>query len=128
MARVRAWFAVLAWAIPATAGAVTPEDFKIETARDVVDVCTVPESDSYYAVATAFCHGYAVATYDVYEALTARKNAKHFVCMPEPAPPRTQVIADFVTWMNAHRQYDEEHPTNAIFKFLVEKWPCKKQG
>ena len=128
MARVRAWCAVLALAIPAWAGAVTQEDFKIETARDVVDVCSVPESDSYYAVATAFCHGYAVATYDVYEALTSRKDAKQFVCIPNPAPPRTRVIADFVSWMNAHPQYDEEHPSNAIFKFLVEKWPCPKQG
>jgi hypothetical protein len=128
MARVRLWCAVLAWGLPATAGAVTQDDFKIVTAQDVVDVCSVPESDEYYALATAFCHGYMVGTYDVYEALNARKDAKHFVCPPEPPPPRTTVIAEFVSWMNAHRQYGGEHPTNAIFKFLVEKWPCKKQG
>lgn len=124
--RWRAWGAC--WALgallPGGALAVTVDDFKIVDARDVVDVCSTTEDDPYHTAAENFCHGYAVATYQVYEALHSRPGVKHFVCMPEPPPPRTQVVADFVAWMNANRQYDSEHPSNAIFKFLVEKWPC----
>jgi hypothetical protein len=126
MARVRSWAAVLVVLGPAAALAVTTEDFKIVNARDVVDVCTVPESDPYYTAAANFCHGYAVATWDVYQALMARPGAKPFVCMPNPRPARSAVVAQFATWLNAHPQYDNEHPTNAIFKFLAEKWPCRK--
>ena len=126
MARVRSWAAILVVLVPAAAFAVTPEDFKIVNARDVVDVCTVPESDPYYTAAENFCHGFAVGTWGVYQALMARPGAKPFVCLPNPQPSRAVLLDQFVAWMNAHPQYDNEHPSNAIFKFLAEKWPCKK--
>jgi hypothetical protein len=112
--------------LSATAGAVTTDDLKIVNARDVVDVCSVAKTDPYYTAAINFCHGYGVGTFDVYQALMSRPGARHFVCMSEPRPPRSQVIEQFVAWMNAHPQYDNEHPTNAIFKFFAEKWPCKR--
>lgn len=124
--RVWAAGAMLGCVAAGPVGAVTTDDFKIVNARDVVDVCSTTPDDPYHTAAENFCQGYAVATYDVYEALHSRPGRKHFVCMPEPPPPRSQVIDEFVAWMNAHRQYDDEHPSNAIFKFLTEKWPCKQ--
>jgi hypothetical protein len=126
MARVRAWAAILIAVVPASGLAVTPEDFKIVNARDVADVCSVKEGDPYYTAAINFCHGYGVATFDVYQALMSRPGAKPFVCMPEPRPARSKVVADYVAWLDENPKYDNEHPTNAIFKFLVEEWPCKK--
>ncbi len=110
---------------PLAAGAVTPDDFKIVTADDVVDVCSVAQDDPYYTAAMNFCQGYAVATWDVYQALTARPGSEQFICAPDPAPARMKVISQFVEWMRDHPNYGAEHPSNAIFKFLVEKWPCK---
>ena len=32
----------------------------------------------------------------------------------------------FVEWAKAHPQYMNELPVETEFRFLMEKWPCKK--
>jgi hypothetical protein len=32
----------------------------------------------------------------------------------------------FVDWLKAHPEFMDEKPVEAEFRFLVEKWPCKR--
>ena len=43
-----------------------------------------------------------------------------------PAPSRNDAIAMFLEWAKVHTQYMGEKPVDTEFRFLIEKWPCKK--
>ena len=107
--------------------AATPDDFLIKDAQDVVDVCTVPESDPMYGPSIGFCHGYIVGAIQYHYALHSRHPEKKSpFCLPEPRPSRTQGIAGFVAWVRANPKYQTEPAVEALVKYLVETYPCRK--
>lgn len=106
------------------AAAVTPEDFRIETVDDLVDVCSAAETDPYYTASINFCHGYAVGAWQFYEALMAKPGHKPFVCLPKPSPGRSLVIAEFVAWAKTHPEYRTSGAVDTLFKFLNGRFPC----
>lgn len=116
---------VAAFMAPSLAGAVTPEDFKIDTAQDLVDVCSTPPSDPSYVAAINFCQGYMVGAFDYHVASNAGPEGKLLVCLPKPPPTRNEAIAMFLEWAKAHPQYMSEEAVDAEFRFLTEMWPCK---
>lgn len=108
----------------APAAAVTPDDFRIETVDDLVDVCSTPETDPYYTAAINFCHGYTVGAWQFYEALMARPGHKPFVCLPNPSPSRSQTITEFLAWVKAKPEYKSSEAVDTMFKFLTGRFPC----
>jgi hypothetical protein len=114
------------WLCPSPSLGVAREDFLVVDAQDVVDICTTPESDSLYTAAVAFCHGYLVGAYQYHVAMFGGGKAHPVVCFPEPTPTRTQAIDQFIAWMKANPEYGKEKPAEALTKFLVETWPCRK--
>lgn len=126
---MRRWIFLLAasaalWSSPSFG--VTRDDFLIVDTQDVVDVCTVPESDPMYTASIAFCHGYLVGAYQYHAAMFGQGKSKPVVCFPEPTPTRTQAIDQFVAWVKANPAVAKEKPADALTKFLVESWPCTK--
>lgn len=113
------------WLWSSTAVAVEREDFLIVDAQDVVDVCTVPESDALYPASIAFCHGYLVGAYQYHLAIFGHGKSKPVVCFPEPVPTRTQAVEQFITWLKANPAYLKEKAPDAITRYLVETYPCK---
>ncbi|MEG6549256.1 Rap1a/Tai family immunity protein [Desulfocurvibacter africanus] len=105
--------------------AVTEEDFLVKTTEDLIDLCTVSESDELDEEAIHFCHGYLVGAYHYYKASTAGPDAEPLVCPPEPPPSREAVVSMFIEWAKAHPQYMNELPVETEFRFLTETWPCK---
>ncbi len=126
----RFWTAAAVATVLGAAGvatAATPDDFLINNAQDVVDVCTVPESDPMYGPSIGFCHGYIVGAIQYHFALRARHpEKKPTFCLPEPRPSRSQGIAGFVAWVQANPKYQGEPAVEALVKYLVEKYPCRK--
>lgn len=106
--------------------AVERDDFLIADTQDVVDVCTVPESDPLYTAAISFCHGYLLGAYQYHVALFGHGTSKPVVCLPDPPPTRTQAVDRFVAWVKANPSYAKEKPADSLTKFLVETWPCPK--
>jgi hypothetical protein len=43
--------------VPLAAEAVDSENFRVRSTADLVEICSVPPSDSMYAAAIGFCHG-----------------------------------------------------------------------
>ena len=113
------------WLWPSPGAAVQRDDFLIVDAQDVVDVCTVPESDPMYAASVAFCHGYLVGSYQYHVAIFGHGTSQPVVCFPDPAPSRTQAIDQFLAWLKANPVYLKDKAPDAITRFFVETWPCK---
>lgn len=107
-------------------GAVTRENFIARTTADYVAVCSTPESDPIYQAAMAFCHGYGVGAFHYYLAVIEAQGKKPFVCLPNPTPPRQEILQGFVAWAGSHPAHVQELPVEALFRYLVEKFPCPK--
>lgn len=113
---------------PSLAGAVTEEDFKVRTAKDLLDLCTVPTTDPHYRDALHFCHGYLVGAVQYHLTENAGPEGNPLVCFPNPPPNRNDAVSEFITWLQAHSQYLNGNPVDAEFRFLAEKWPCAGKG
>jgi hypothetical protein len=105
--------------------AVTEEDFKAKTTRNLINLCTASPQDAHHGDAIHFCHGYLVGAFHYHLADSSNDPKKSLVCFPEPKPSRNQAIDMFVAWAQEHPQFMTEMPVETEFRFLTEKWPCK---
>ena len=112
--------------LASVAGAATTEDFKVQTARALLDLCTTAPDNPIYKESVHFCHGFLVGAYAYHVAENSGPEGKPLVCLPDPAPSRSEAIAMFVDWLKAHPEFMDEKPVEAEFRFLIEKWPCKR--
>lgn len=115
-----------AFMLPSIAGAVTKEDFEVETTQNLINLCTANPTDPYYAAAIHFCQGYLVGAFAYYEAANEGPEGQPLVCFPDPPPSRNKAIEMFIDWAKAHPEYMNEKPVETEFRFLLEQWPCKE--
>ncbi|HEY1983582.1 MAG TPA: Rap1a/Tai family immunity protein [Xanthobacteraceae bacterium] len=111
---------------PVPVTAATPDNFQAKTTADMVTLCSTDPSAPDYAMAISFCHGFAVGAYQYYAAIAAGDPTARFVCMPNPPPPRSQAIADFVAWARTRNDVMSKAPVDSMFRFLGERYPCPK--
>ena len=107
-----------------TSFAVARDDFRIRTAADFVKLCATAPSDADYAAAISFCHGYASGAYRYYQLAVEHSPEDRFICIPEPAPARSEAIADFLVWSKSHPERMKDPAVDAIFQYLGLKYPC----
>jgi hypothetical protein len=101
-------------------------DFEVKTTQDLLDLCTTPADHQFAKEAAHFCHGYLLGAYHYSIAENAGPKSVPLVCLPDPPPSRNEGVKMFVDWAKAHPQYMNELPVETEFRFLTEKWPCKK--
>ena len=111
---------------PLLSGGATRDEFLVRTTQDYVAICSTSPHDPLYAAAIGFCHGYAVGAYHYYLAEVAGPKGTPLVCPPEPPPSRAEILPMFVAWAQANPQYMGERPVDSLFRFLAEKWPCRR--
>ncbi|MBW1781338.1 MAG: hypothetical protein JRL30_11435 [Deltaproteobacteria bacterium] len=114
-----------AFLIPGWVGAVEQDDFVVDTTADLIDLCTVPQSDPLHKEAVSFCIGFLVGAYHYHVAEQSGPKGKQWVCPPDPRPPRAKVVAMFVDWVKKHPQYLNEEAVETWFRFLIETYPCR---
>jgi hypothetical protein len=100
------------------------EDFRIRSAQDLVDLCSVKNSDPLYAAAIHFCHGFVSGAWQYHNSSQNGPKGTPLVCPPEPPPTRDQAVAMFVAWSATHASAMSEPAVDALFRFLIEKYPC----
>jgi len=110
----------------ATKANVTDEDFVAQKTQNLINLCTTSPQDPRSREAIHFCHGYLVGAFHYYQAQTANRQELKLFCSPEPKPSRNETIAMFISWAQKHPEYMNETPVETEFRFLAEKWPCKK--
>ena len=104
--------------------AITRDNFLVTKTRDLVVLCSAAESEPLYQAAIGFCHGYFVGAHQYHQAITPAGQTR-MVCLPEPRPPRAEIIRQFVAWSSTHPQYDNDFPVDSVFRFLIENWACE---
>ena len=128
--RWRRWIA--AAAVSAALGgagdavAAVVKHFQVKTTADLVALCDAQPGSEAYTAAVNFCEGFGVGAYQYYQVQTADDPDSQFVCVPDPAPTRDQIVAAFVAWAKAHPQYMDDAPVDGLFRFLGETYPCRR--
>jgi hypothetical protein len=107
-----------------SAHAASNEQFQVRNAADLVAICDTPATAADYATAIAFCHGWGAGATAYHRAITPK--GSDFVCVPDPAPKRSKVLADFIAWVKAKPERGKEAAVDAVFRYLGETYPCKK--
>jgi hypothetical protein len=110
----------------AGAGEVREKDFEVQSTQNVINLCTASPDDPLYHQAVNFCHGYLVGAFHYYLAEASGPKGIKLVCLPDPPPSRNEAIAMFIEWAKAHPEYMAERAVETEFRFLMEKWPCKR--
>jgi hypothetical protein len=106
------------------ARAATSDNFMVRTTADYVALCDSQQGSDNYVAAIHFCQGFASGAYQYYLAVAQNTPSARFVCVPDPAPTRNEVIANFVTWARAHQERMAEPAVESIFRYLGETYPC----
>jgi len=101
-----------------------PEDFRIRSAQDLVDLCAVKSEDPLYSAAIHFCHGFVSGAWQYHQAQANGPKGARLVCPPEPPPTRDEAVAMFIAWSGTHTDRMAEPAVEALFRFLTDKYPC----
>lgn len=103
----------------------TIADLKLQSAGQLVDVCSIDATNEDYVPALAFCYGFFEGAIRYAEAINGPEAHKNLVCPPEGAT-RLQAVEAFVAYMKANPQYATESPVDSIYRALMPRWPCPK--
>lgn len=106
------------------AAAVESSTFQLRDTNDLVRACSVAPDHALYANAMGFCHGLLVGAYGYYASTITPEG--RFICPPNPVPPRSKVMNDFVAWARMHPQFMKDAPIDTLFRYLAETYPCGK--
>lgn len=119
------WSAI--WMAPGNVHAATDgftlNDLKLQSAGELVDVCTVAQEDEHYATALAFCYGFFEGAIRYAEAIAGTGSHKKLVCAPD-GTTRLEAVEVFVTYMGDNTQHLDEAPVDGIYRALMPRWPC----
>ncbi len=99
------------------------DDFRLRSAQDLVDVCTLQPGHEHYDVAIAFCYGFFEGATHYDNALADSKLYADLVCEPDGVT-RSQAVAVIMDYLTANTQYGSEAPIDASFRALIDRWPC----
>lgn len=107
-----------------SAHAAPPDYYKAHTAAELVRLCSMPASEADYVTAIAFCHGILAGAYGFY--VSSTPVAERSMCVPDPAPLRSQVANGFVAWAKKNPQYMKDGAVDTLFRYAAETYPCKR--
>ena len=110
---------------PTIARAVTIDDFRVDTAGQLADLCRSVPHDNDTLAAAQFCQGFITGAYHYHLASQSGPAGKQVVCFNGAEPSRGMAAAEFVNWLDTHPQYAGENAVEAQLKWMTETWPCK---
>src|ERR1700759_4913552 len=113
----------LTWAVPAVAAPpkAPPVNINIRTAGDLAVACSAKPVSPGNAALLNFCNGFAQGVVQ-----TERLNpGGSKICLPTPAPKRSDTMKEFVTWVTADAARKQESASAGFLRFMAERYPCK---
>ena len=115
----------LTLAVPAVAAPppkAPPVNINIRTAGDLAVACSAKPASPGNAALLNFCNGFAQGVVQ-----TERLNSGGSkICLPTPAPKRSETMKQFVTWVMADTARKEEGASASFIRFMSERYPCNK--
>jgi hypothetical protein len=114
--------ALLPWSAGAQVGAADLDDFQLQSAQDLVDLCSAQPGNPLYAEARQFCYGFFSGVYFFHDALATGTDLGRIVC-PEEQVTRDDAVDMFITWASNHpEELASDQPAEALIRAAVDKW------
>jgi Rap1a immunity proteins len=123
----RGWVAVAAIMMAGAGGganAATEAEFTLASTGDLVDLCSAAPDNGVGSAALNFCEGYVQGAVTVEMLNLAAFSGSKLFCLPSPPPTRSQATAEFVVWARAEPARLTQSPTDGLFGYLRERYPC----
>lgn len=105
------------------AGTVDVGDFAVDTAQDLLDLCSAEPGISLYAEAIQFCAGFFEGMKHYHDRMSAGPGIKRIVCAPEGVTLK-DAIEVYIAYGKANPQYLSEDPADNVIRAAIAKWPC----
>lgn len=124
--RFERWITVVALALlaPSVAFAATEANFNANTTGDLVELCGATPDNGLGTAAVNFCEGYLQGAVTVEMLNMAAFRGRKLFCLPDPPPTRAATMSEFATWARAMPDRMAQSPTDGLFRFLSERYPC----
>lgn len=119
MRRIACLAAILA-ALSLPAIAAEEDDYLLETAGDLADLCDEPDNAS----AIHMCQGYILGVHHMHVAIDAALDVEVY-CFPENSGvTRNAVMADFSAWVKATPDAADLSAREGLLTWARETYPC----
>jgi hypothetical protein len=112
-------------AVPAAAAPpnAAPVSINTSTAGDLAVACSAKPVSPGNSALLNFCNGFAQGVLQ-----TERLNpGGSKICLPTPAPKRSETMKAFVNWVMADAARKQEGASAGFIRFMSEKYPCNKE-
>jgi hypothetical protein len=102
------------------------DDFNLDTAQQLADLCSADEEESMHAEARMFCYGVFEGIAQYHDAMARGPEGERIVC-PERPVTREEYVQTFLDWVKANPdRASSEPPADAVIQAALEKWgPCE---
>jgi hypothetical protein len=103
------------------------DDFKLDTAQQLADLCSADEEESMHAEARMFCYGVLEGIAQYHDAMARGPEGERIVC-PERPVTREEYVGVFLDWVKANPdRASSEPPADAVIQAALEEWgPCQQ--
>jgi hypothetical protein len=108
----------------AAARAATEANFALGSTGDLVALCSAAPDNGVGTAALNFCEGYLQGAVTVEQLNLAGFSGPKLFCLPNPPPSRSEAIGEFVSWAQAAPGRMTQSPTDGVFGFLRDRYPC----
>jgi hypothetical protein len=112
------------WSLQAGAqdGVADLDDFAVDTARELVDLCAADPSNPLHVEALQFCYGFFEGMIHYHDRLVG-PDIKPIVC-PTGTVTRQDVVDMYLAFAQANPQFMDEDPADNVMRAAIAKWPC----
>jgi Rap1a immunity proteins len=105
------------------AGTADVGDFAVDTAQDLLDLCSVDTESALYAEAIQFCAGFFEGMKHYHDRMSAGPGVERIVCAPDGVTLE-DAIEVYIAYGQANPQYLNEDPADNLIRAAIAKWPC----
>lgn len=81
-------------------------------------------SDQSSPAPQIYCDVYGQGVYDSYLVTRHPVQAPNFICVVQPAPPRREVMNQFMDWVKKNPAHNSAPAADAFLRFLAVTFPC----
>ena len=103
----------------APAKAPPPVSLSIKTAGDLADACTISPKSKIDFARLNFCNGFAQGVLQTNGQTSGTK-----ICLPSPAPKRSETMKEFATWVRADVARKDAVASVGFLQFMAGRFPC----
>lgn len=105
------------------AGRADLGDFEVDTAQQLLDLCSADPNEALYAEARQFCYGFLEGMAHYHDRLTAGPEVDPIVC-PTGRVTRDDFVEMYVSFARANPQFLDEDPADNVVRAAIASWPC----